>query len=1046
MKPLKLTIQAFGPYAGTEVIDFTSLENRTMFVVSGKTGSGKTTIFDGISYAIYGKASGEDRNGSDLRSQFAKDDLLTEISLDFSLRQKKYRIIRSPQQEKKKERGDGYTTVGAKAELYLIEGDDTPKLLAANVRDVDEKIKEIMIIDSNQFRQILMIPQGEFRKLLTSDSKDKEVILQRLFHTEIYKKVEERLKEEATELKKHVEAQAEERGSTLKRAHWFEHEELKEYIEAGSTNDALMIPLIKEEITAMTSKLETLNKERTDKQQERDMLQQKTFEAEAVLKQLHAMEELRQKKINLEGQQTSFEAKQREAQLAKKAALLESQEELCHRLKKDADQLESYFNESSAKISKLTETLKLREQELELQTSKEPERKAAQEELSRLEHIREDVKAYAGLKQETEQVSQSLSTVVKQMDQAEKSLLVAEDKLKNLQIEKEEIERAQLESLENERTMEKLEQELDKLKKYESHLNSVKLAQKDAGNRSSEYEKAEARLLDAKTLVQELEQTWLHSQASILARNLHHGEECPVCGSEHHPKLAVADNGFIPTEQDLKAAREQVTQLEKEKTKFEKSYYETDSNLRTLIKSGEELLLEIKKIHPDFDPTKLMDSILTIESRQAQFVLVQRQHSIKLKKLPVVKQEVVNLEKMKIDLQEKNKYLAENHRNLTIQYTEKNTTLNRMTESIPENLRSWQAFVQQYDRAVNRQEELLRQLESTQQQFQAAKDSLDKETTRAEEAEKRLQETKEKLAKERDLFRETMNKQGFDTYPDYHQAKRTDIKIEAIESEVRKYHEELRSVTDRLEEYSMLLKDVKKPDIEGLRAALNQVDERISIIQEDYQNLYIKKRENEQIILDVESINERIKTLEERYKLIGHLYEISKGQNTYRITFERFVLAAFLDDILAEANVRLAKMTSGRYRLLRKTDRSKGNVQSGLELLVFDQYTSQERHVKTLSGGESFKAALSLALGLADVVQNYSGGVSLETMFIDEGFGTLDPESLDQAIETLIDIQSSGRLVGIISHVPELKERIDARLEVIATQSGSKTEFYFLNG
>jgi exonuclease SbcC len=164
-----------------------------------------------------------------------------------------------------------------------------------------------------------------------------------------------------------------------------------------------------------------------------------------------------------------------------------------------------------------------------------------------------------------------------------------------------------------------------------------------------------------------------------------------------------------------------------------------------------------------------------------------------------------------------------------------------------------------------------------------------------------------------------------------------------------------------------------------------------------------------------------------------------------RVTFERYVLGSFLDDILREANSRLLKMTSGRFQLLRKMDKSKGNTQSGLELLVIDSYTGQERHVKTLSGGESFKASLSLALGLADVVQNYAGGVSLETMFIDEGFGTLDPESLDQAIEALIDIQSSGRLVGIISHVPELKERIDARLEVVASQSGSTTRFYFIN-
>jgi DNA repair protein SbcC/Rad50 len=201
VRPLKLTMQAFGPYADIETIDFTELGNRTMFVISGKTGAGKTTIFDAISYAIYGKASGEDRNGPELRSQFAKADLVTEVSLDFAIRNKAYSITRLPQQPKKKEKGEGFTTLPAKAELYSWDENGEKKLLATKINDVEEKIKEIMLIDSNQFRQILMIPQGEFRKLLTSDSKDKEVILQRLFHTQIYKLVEERLKTESTELK-----------------------------------------------------------------------------------------------------------------------------------------------------------------------------------------------------------------------------------------------------------------------------------------------------------------------------------------------------------------------------------------------------------------------------------------------------------------------------------------------------------------------------------------------------------------------------------------------------------------------------------------------------------------------------------------------------------------------------------------------------------------------------------------------------------------------------------------------------------------------------
>jgi exonuclease SbcC len=235
------------------------------------------------------------------------------------------------------------------------------------------------------------------------------------------------------------------------------------------------------------------------------------------------------------------------------------------------------------------------------------------------------------------------------------------------------------------------------------------------------------------------------------------------------------------------------------------------------------------------------------------------------------------------------------------------------------------------------------------------------------------------------------------------------------------------------------------PNLQELTELIDKITQEIKDIDDQKSDLSFKKKENEQILETIYFLNKEMKQFEEQYKMIGNLADISKGNNNLRITFERYVLGSFLDDILREANGRLLKMTSGRFQLLRKMDKSKGNTQSGLELLVVDSYTGQERHVKTLSGGESFKASLSLALGLADVVQNYAGGVSLETMFIDEGFGTLDPESLDQAIEALIDIQSSGRLVGIISHVPELKERIDVRLEVVASQSGSTTHFQFIN-
>jgi len=973
------------------------------------------------------------------------DDLLTEVSLEFSLRQKTYVITRSPQQEKKKKSGDGFTMLGAKAELYLLDENGEPQLLASNVREVDEKIKEIMIIDSNQFRQILMIPQGEFRKLLTSDSKDKEVILQRLFHTEIYKRVEEKLKEEASVLKKSVEDQVEKRNSAIRAIKTDENNELKEYIEAGSVNDVLIMPLLREEIEAMGLKLNKMNIERAERQKERDIQQQRLFEAQTTIKQLETLEDLRLKKENLEGQQESFKQKENEADLAKNAALLATQEQLCHRLKAECDSLTEQAEQISKKISLFTDQLAQAEKEHQTQLDREPERKAAAEQMNKLENMREDVMAFASIAKTVEGLSLSLKAAKQEREKGESTVKSSEERIKVLQAEKETAEKAQLSLLENDRRLEKFNLELDKLKKMQAHNHKVYMASQSLEQKKNAYTNANARFEDGKATIDDLEQKWLHSQAAVLAAALHDGVACPVCGSDHHPKPASATDGFIPTEEDLKTAREQASKLDKEKSIAEKGFIEAEANFKSLATAGEELIAEIIKLRPDFNTDELADVVLQIQSYQEKLQEEQNQLSLKVNSIEKITAEIKRMQEGKEKLLQQLKTLEESYHQMVIQYTEKKTTLERMTETIPDDLRSIVAYEKKLKDAIELQQRLEHQLEQARKNFQDAKEQLGTENARGKDAEKRLIEKNAELVSERDVFKNKMNAQGFDNFQAYHQAKKTERDIQKLEMDIRNYREELRSVSDRYTEMSNILQDVKKPDIESLQKEFKELNEKMKQEDEIYQDLNLKKRDNHAILEMVESLNEQMKVLEKRYKLVGHLYEISKGQNTYRITFERFVLAAFLDDILSEANVRLNKMTSGRYTLLRKTDRSKGNVQSGLELLVLDAYTGQERHVKTLSGGESFKAALSLALGLADVVQNYAGGVSLETMFIDEGFGTLDPESLDQAIEALIDIQSSGRLVGIISHVPELKERIDARLEVISTQTGSKTEFHLLN-
>lgn len=1045
MRPLRLTMQAFGPYAETECIDFTKLGNRTMFVISGKTGSGKTTIFDAISYAIYGKASGEDRNGPELRSQFASDHLLTEVSLDFSLRNQVYSITRSPQQMKKKDKGDGYTQIGAKAQIYSWGPDGERKLLAAKITDVEEKIKEIMLIDANQFRQILMIPQGEFRKLLTSDSKEKEVILQRLFHTQIFKMVEDKLKEEVTELKNSVEAQVQSRNEAIRRIQAVTNDELREYLEAGSENDTMIMPLLKEEITGLSELLKQLDSELKEKVREQDKLKTQLFEANTILKQLQTMAELKEKKSRLVSQADQFADKEKQVQRAQKAALLAQQEELCHRLKREVDQADENVQTIKAAIEKLDSLTKQHEEQLKRELEREGERQLLLNEINHLVNMKDDVYSFASLAKETAAVEASLTTAKNKYTLSEKNLAQLEERLRCLLQKKAEIEKGQLTYVENERKIERFQDELDRLEKFVRLQERYQTAKKNLRLSTARFKNTMAKLTDAKALVEDLEQKWLHGQASLLAAGLQAGEACPVCGSEHHPSPASQLADRVPNEEDLKAAKAQAVKWEQEKSRDEKELYQCQSVEKNQREALDEILSEIRAHRADFSETNALLVKTEVSSAQKNLALMQKKLAEQIRQLEQVSNELAKKETEKMELQKLLQQLAEDVTKLTVQFTEKKTNLTRMMSIIPENLRS----VTEYEKTLTGLKErhilMVKQLEDAEKRVQAVKEKQAAESARLVDANEFVTAKQQELLLERQSFKNKLAEQGFENYSVYHRSKLPEAGVQKLEAEIRSYREEVRSVSDRLFELSEMLKDVKPPDVEGLKQELAKCENELDSLTARRTDLFVKRRNNEEIYDRIEQLNVSMRVLEERYKLIGHLYEITKGQNSFRITFERYVLASFLDDILREANVRLRKMTSGRFQLLRKTDRAKGNAQSGLELLVFDQYTGQERHVKTLSGGESFKASLSLALGLADVVQNYAGGVSLETMFIDEGFGTLDPESLDQAIEALMDIQNSGRLVGIISHVPELKERIDARLEVIAGQTGSRTEFIFTN-
>lgn len=1043
MKPLKLTMQAFGPYASTEVIDFTELGNRTMFVISGKTGAGKTTIFDGLCFAIYGRASGEDRGGPELRSHFAQDELLTEVSLEFYLREKHYYIYRSPQQEKKKKKGEGTTTAVAKAELYEII-DGQKELLGANVTEVNEQIKKIIGLDANQFRQILMIPQGEFRKLLISESREKEQILQKLFHTENYKQVEEKLKEEAFLLKKQSEKGSQIKAQLMREIIARKTPELQAELEVEKPNEHNVFPLLSKEIADTDIEMTQLHEQIVEKQKVRDSIQQEITKAEQLSEQFNEKARLQLKKESLAAEKQRMAVLQEQVKKAEKAKALQIQEQFYLRIGQQLQAVNEEIDRLNLEWTKLKDTRMELEEQFQREVANEEIRSNVLRELHQLEQLKDAVLSFSELQAEVERKKQEWDHAATKKNQLESEFHRLTEEIEKIEVKKTEAEQAAVLYITKDREAEKSMEMLNKLQQLRAN-------KREFAEETSRYFEAEKQLFaqnkrvaEAKTKLHLLEQQWFNSQAAMLAVNLKDQCPCPVCGATEHPAPASLSENMV-TEAALKQEKQNVAEEEERKKEKETVFFQFQSRVSMLEQNLKTQVEAIKEVEESFELDQL-DSLKREYATKSQKLNSELPElASKKNQLSALTEQLAEKRKKVNQLQQGMELVKKECEAVHLQYIELRAKLNELAHSLPEEIRTVSAYKKTVATLRTKHEQL-------QAAFERAKVALqevqNKETVligTMDNLHNNQQKLKEELDVEREKFVQEMKSQGFENYKEFKEAKKTEEERNKIEETIQLFEQEWQSVVSLFHDIELKLKGLEKPDLLGLQNTFTVIDADLEQVRDKLNERKLEQQKNKEILQKLESLNLEQVEIEEKYRIVGHLYEITKGQNPFKITFERYVLAAFLDDILSAANIRLLKMTSGRYQLLRKLDPTKRNVQSGLELTVFDQYTSQERHVKTLSGGESFKASLALALGLADVVQQHAGGISLETMFIDEGFGTLDPESLDQAVEVLMEIQSSGRLVGIISHVPELKERIDAQLEVVSTQKGSRTSFRFLN-
>ena len=1041
MRPIKLTISAFGPYASKQVIDFEELKGRNIFVISGKTGAGKTTIFDAISYALYGEASGESRETDSLRSHFADDNTETYVELEFELRGERYIVNRVPKQKKKRVRGDGYTEKTADATLILPDGKVITK-----VKNVTDKIIEILGITREQFKQIVMLAQGEFKKLLLADSVEREGIFRKIFNTYDFEKIQAELKDKAANLSKNRTKSKHEMEINLKNIKGEHDIVIDEYVDFPLVIEKLkdllerdnnIYKTLNEEGKEVDNNLQVKNQEKAIIETNNNLIKEKEIITKALEELLSKEDEYKNKSKTIIDGKNAKEVKYIEDKLIETTKKLTKREE--------------DYNLSLKNI----DSLKLKQEEanklLQIEESKECDREKLSVEINNLNKLEEKIIELDSLNNKVMHLKQSAENSKLQIINNKKETEELKKSKEEKELQLKDIATLETKKVELESDIKAKNKTLDEVRELFKVIRSFQNTYIEHNNKAKEYKEFEVEYKKVKENYEAMDDLYKKEQAGILASKLQENEPCPVCGSTNHPnKATIKENLKIPTKEELKVAKENLDKLEKENLEKINNLTTLNSNKTTYLEQVNNHLsmlsatLNIDKTF-NSETAKVVKNLGTelksvIDKLKDELLKVIDKISLKEKiekELNLITTTINEREQSLIKLEECEK-------NYTTELTQNITKIDEYKKEIPENitdLKTLNNLIEVKTKELNISKEKLAKLRLENENL--AK-KLEGENSISKEINKSIEELKLEIANNQTNFNEAIKEQGFDNIQTYENAKLKISMVEVLEKEVENYNSELKLTKAKREDIVNKTKDIVFMDI-------TTIDEEIKSIQENKKELEGKLRDlhsiidnNKTVLKNVENLNIEFKEIEEEYKVVGELADLANGKKAPYISFERYILASYFEDIIEAANIRLEKMTGDRFSLIRKTSKSKGAGQKGLELEIYDNYTDSSRDVSSLSGGESFKASLSLALGLSDIVQSNAGGVSLDTMFVDEGFGTLDPQSLDNAIDSLLELQRGGRLVGIISHVEELKERIDAKLEVTSTSKGSKVEFNIL--
>ena len=978
MKPLKLRMKYFGPYID-ETMNFTEFDNTPLFLISGKTGSGKTTIFDAMSFALFDHTSGDERDAKQMRSDFATPNDATEVTFVFEHNGIKYTVIRSPKMNLAKKRGNGTRDVEASVKVkYINKEQENIEITKKN--QADKFLRDLIGLDAQQFTQIVLLPQGKFRNFLNANSADREKILRKLFGTSLYQKWTEKIQEQA----KINESENEKLTTQI--------QIIRQQVEIEDNdeiNDEEWIVKVNNQIEEKKKKQEKVNNDITISQKQLDNLVE-TYQNEKVL-----ADSIKQKEDNihklqsLENNQDKIELKKiyayKLAWYQKNQQIFNNKTDLELQIKEKSDKLVLLNQESKFLIQK-HESAKIEAQELEKQQENIENLKNKISTLEVKLPIYQDVKVNQekldNLDKNYQDTKNRLDNSVKELEKQKVSYNDLEKELAKL----ENLDEKQVELVNENNKLTRLSEKIDLVDHLDSEIESKKLQKEKL---EKKYQEQEELVQESTDTEEKLNTLWIKNQIYFLAKQLAPGEPCPVCGSKEHPLPAKIDELEQVTEEDVKLANKKA-EIERSKAK--------------------EFKLRL---------TSITDEITELEQNK--------------KDSQLIKNEIANLEKEKDKLKEQydDVYYRLKMTETTLQEQRKQLSPEfEDVKQVEEYITDTKKRVEDYQ--INK-DKITKELQDTKAELIKVQADIDSNDQELESKKKGLSKINKEIT--------TLIENSEINLEEIVSLAKNLARLDSINNEINSYEKQILVVKTKISELDKTINNREMPNLVESNNVIADKRKELATFQAEFSDITTEINHIQKIKQEVEQLLQEQKG---NYKLMAEwkqLSDVMTGKSATKLSLERYVLQMYLQRVLNVANGRLKELTQGRYSFQIKDEKGSYSSNTGLEINIYDDNAGKVRPVQTLSGGESFIAALALALALGEVIQANAGGIFVDALFVDEGFGSLDSDALQIALEALQTIEGKNRMIGIISHVKELQEQIPFQVKISSNYGKSKISY-----